>query len=169
MEEEKRYAVLLTDHHEVKVIEQQPGEEVFDCGRRAIGCDWIELVNLTNFRKANLLMMIDEEGKIKDGEKYVNCVASYMYGTQAHGDPIIGNAVLIQSAGEDLVMMTKADAERMAERVSEMQKFAIPMISQRLHLIPAPAKGIRDDLQKKDPEKAVSPRRQRCNQDSMER
>ena len=168
-ENEKQYGVLLTDHQEVKVIEQLPGEEVFDCGRRAIGCDWIELVDLTPFRKLNMIMMIDEEGKLKDGEKYVNCVASYMYGSQAHGDPIIGNAILIKSDGEDLTMLTKAEADRMAERVAELRDIAIPMISQRFHLTPSRVKRIHDSLQKNDSEMSDTSRRQRCNLDSMER
>lgn len=42
--DEKQYAVLLTETQDVKVIACNPDKDIFDIGREAIDCDWIELV-----------------------------------------------------------------------------------------------------------------------------
>ena len=41
--DDKRFAVLLTDAQEVKILECDPQKEMFDIAREAIGCEWIEL------------------------------------------------------------------------------------------------------------------------------
>lgn len=94
--DEKRYAVLLTETQEVKVLACNPARDMFDIGREAIGCDWIELVEAEPLAKDGLLMMIDEEGKLKPGGALINAAASALYGTERHGDPIVGNAVVVR-------------------------------------------------------------------------
>ena len=42
--EEKKYAVLLTDNQEIKILECDPQEEIFEIARGSLGCEWIELV-----------------------------------------------------------------------------------------------------------------------------
>ena len=61
--DEKQYAVLLTETQDVKVMVCNSGKDMFDIGREAIDCDWIELVEAEPLAKDGLLMMIDEEGK----------------------------------------------------------------------------------------------------------
>lgn len=78
-----------------KVIACNPDKDIFDIGREAIGCDWIELVEAEPLAKDGLLMMIDEEGKLKPGGALINATASALYGTEQHGDPIMGNAVIV--------------------------------------------------------------------------
>ena len=65
--DEKQYAVLLTETQDVRVMACNPDKDMFDIGREAIGCDWIELVEAEPLAKDGLLMMIDEEGKLKPG------------------------------------------------------------------------------------------------------
>ena len=48
--DEKQYAVLLTETQDVKVMACDSGKDIFDIGREAIGCDWIELVGDDGFR-----------------------------------------------------------------------------------------------------------------------
>lgn len=84
---DKTYGVLLTDAQEIKLIQIKPNEGIFDCGRRTIGCEWIELVEPNSFSEQNLVMMIDEEAKLKDGGKYVNCIASFTYEYLCHAAP----------------------------------------------------------------------------------
>lgn len=64
---EKQYAVLLTETQDVRIIACNPEREMFDIAREAMGCDWIELVEAEPLAKDDLLMMIDEEGKLKPG------------------------------------------------------------------------------------------------------
>ena len=68
-----------------KVIACNPDKDIFDIGREAIGCDWIELVEAEPLAKDGLLMMIDEEGKLKPGGALINATASALYGTEQHG------------------------------------------------------------------------------------
>ena len=91
--DEKRFAVLLTDTQDVKIVECDPQEEMFDIARGIIGCDWIELVEPEPLAKDGCLLLIDEEGKLRDEDLPINCVASDLYGSDQHGDPIIGNAI----------------------------------------------------------------------------
>ena len=108
--DEKQYAVLLTETQDVKVIACNPDKDIFDIGREAIGCDWIELVEAEPLAKDGLLMMIDEEGKLKPGGALINAIASALYGTEQHGDPIMGNAVIVRTTGEDLELLTAGAA-----------------------------------------------------------
>ena len=78
---EKQYAVLLTETQDVRIIACNPEREMFDIAREAIGCDWIELVEAEPLAKDDLLMMIDEEGKLKPGGALINATASALYGT----------------------------------------------------------------------------------------
>ena len=82
----------------------------------AIGCDWIELVEAEPLAKDGLLMMIDEEGKLKPGGALINATASALYGTERHGDPIMGNAVIVRTTGENLELLTSGEAEQLAVR-----------------------------------------------------
>ena len=59
--DEKQYAVLLTETQDVKVIACNPDKDIFDIGREAIGCDWIELVEAESLAKDGLLMLIDRK------------------------------------------------------------------------------------------------------------
>ena len=74
--DEKKFAVLLTDTQEVKILECDPQEEMFEIARGAIGCDWIELVETEALSKDGYLLLIDEEGKLRDDDLMINCIAS---------------------------------------------------------------------------------------------
>ena len=97
-----------------KVIACNPDKDIFDIGREAIGCDWIELVEAEPLAKDGLLMMIDEEGKLKPGGALINATASALYGTEQHGDPIMGNAVIVRTTGENLELLTFGEAEQLS-------------------------------------------------------
>ena len=49
------YGVMLTSGQAVNIAEVNPGEKVFDCARRNIGCDWIEIVEPNVLRDHNYL------------------------------------------------------------------------------------------------------------------
>ena len=59
--DEKKYAVQLTDSQEVKLLECDPEKEMFDIGREAIGCEWIELVEPEPLARDGYLLMIDRK------------------------------------------------------------------------------------------------------------
>ena len=100
--DEKKFAVMLTDTQEIKTLECDPQEELFEIARGTIGCEWIELVEVEPLAKDGYLMLIDEEGKLKKGPVSINCLASDLYGADRHGDAIVGNVMIVRAEDETL-------------------------------------------------------------------
>ena len=80
------YGVMLTSGQAVGIVEVEPGEKMFDCARRAIDCEWIEVVEPAGLQGQDYVLLIDEESKLKGDVHFVNCIASYLYESQEHGD-----------------------------------------------------------------------------------
>ena len=160
MMDEKKYAVLLTDMQEIKVLECDPQQELFDVARDCIGCDWIELVDLNPGSSDGCVMLIDEEGKLRSELASINCVASDLYGSSVHGDPIVGNAVLVRAADDSLELMTSDAADKLAARLTDGRDAAIEKISRAFGIRPVPVNAA---------DKADLSRRQSCRKNDMER
>lgn len=160
MMDEKKYAVLLTDGQEVKILECDPQEELFNIARDSIGCDWIELIDLNPGSADGYVMLIDEEGKLRDQDLLINCVASDLYGADRHGDPIIGNAVIVKAADDSLELMTHGDAQGLAHKLEQRLEQSVEKISRAFGLIPIP---------KPETEISETARRQSCKRNEMER
>ena len=157
---EKQYAVLLTETQDVRIIACNPEREMFDIAREAIGCDWIELVEAEPLAKDDLLMMIDEEGKLKPGGALINATASALYGTQQHGDPIMGNAVVVRTNGENLELLTAGEAKQLAARMENVRDQALQKIAEAF---------ARRPTSKQERSTSSLPRRQPCRKDNLER
>ena len=158
--DEKQYAVLLTETQDVKVIACNPDKDIFDIGREAIGCDWIELVEAEPLAKDGLLMMIDEEGKLKPGGALINATARALYGTERHGDPIMGNAVIVRTTGENLELLTSGEAEQLAVRMEAVRDSALQKIAEAF---------ARRSAHQRERAAALSARRQPCKKGDLER
>lgn len=158
--DEKQYAVLLTETQSVKVIACNPDKDIFDIGREAIGCDWIELVEAEALAKDGLLMLIDEEGKLKPGGALINATASALYGTERHGDPIMGNAVIVQTTGENLELLTAGEAEQLAIRMEAIRDRALQKIAETF---------ARRSAHRQERSASALARRQPCRKDNLER
>lgn len=158
--DDKRLAVLLTDAQEVNILECDPQKEMFDIAREAIGCEWIELIEPEPLARDGLVMMIDEEGKLRNGTAFINCVASHLYGSERHGDPIVGHAVIVKSAEESLELLTAAEAKQVAFSMEQSRGLAIEKIAEAFGLRPA---------HKKTQERSKPTRRQPCKKNNMER
>lgn len=73
-----------------------------DACHNALGCSSIQTAS-TVFR--GVVLIIDEEGKLWDGwENRINIVASILHGSNR--DPIVGDAILAQIDGENLVPLS---------------------------------------------------------------
>ena len=78
-----------------------------------IGCDWVEVVQLPRFIP-NSCLIVDEDGLLKKDPE-INYIASLLYDTPVHGNPIAGNAVLCsQKYGINGVDTTDFDADTAA-------------------------------------------------------
>ena len=160
LEDERKYAVLLTDTQEIKIVECDPQEEMFGIARGLIGCEWIELVEAAPLSKQGYLMLIDDEGKMKGGEIPINCIASDLYASDQHSDPIAGKTMIVRAADEKLELLTASEAKQMADNLMMNRDKAIDKISHAFGLIPT---------QKDEPEIVSASRRQPCKKNDMER
>ena len=138
--DEKKFAVLLTDTQDVKIVECDPQEEMFDIARGIIGCDWIELVEPEPLTKDGYLLLIDEEGKLRDEDLPINCI--------------------VHAADERLELLSADEATRLAGSLEEKRDLAVEKISRAFGLLPVqkPERDIKDLT-----------RRQPCRKNSRER
>ena len=164
--DEALYGVLLTDAQEIGFVEIKPDEDILSCTYRGIGCNTVEFVEPDELTKRGMVMLVDEEGKLREGSKFINCVASFLYGSQEHGDPIVGNAMIVKLGDEQLEMLTGMEAAQLAKEMTELRGKAIDDIADAFHLRPAAKKSISDDLQKSS---VQGERRQPCKPTSQER
>lgn len=85
------------------------GEPLLDSLQKEVG-GYIEVVH-PKYLPEGLCMVVDDEGRLKDYP--VNNIASVLYGTPEHGQPIVGNAVILREGfvdGErDFVSLTDDD------------------------------------------------------------
>ena len=165
---ESIYGVVLTDGQQVGITEWKPQDDLFTCARNAIHCDMIEIVEPEILAKRSLVLLIDEESKLKNSELFVNCIASYLYKTQEHGDAIIGNAVIVKRNEESLEMLSGLEAVNLAQEMTQQRSHAVETISKALQIPPTPAPK-REYSLFSGMRKKTSPNRQPCTQERMER
>ena len=75
------------------------GEPLLDSLQKELG-GYIEMVH-PKYLPEGLCMVVDDEGRLKGSA--INNIASVLYGTPEHGQPIVGNAVILREgfvAGE---------------------------------------------------------------------
>ncbi len=158
--DERKFAVMLTDTQEIKTLECDPQEELFAIARGSIGCEWIELVEAEPLAQKGFLTLTDEESKLKKGPVSINCLASDLYGSDRHGDAIVGNAMVVRAGDEHLTLLTKEEATTLAAKLKAKRDLAIEKISAAFGLKP---------IVKPKLEIVSLSRRQSCRKNSMER
>ncbi len=145
---EKMFAVQVTDTQEVKLLPCDPEKDLCDIGCEAIGCDWIEMVELNSLADHHLIMIIDEEGKFKE-KCYVNCIASHLYGSEQHGDPIVGNVVIVKDCDENLEPMTEKEAKQLVTVLEASRAESIEKVAKAFGLRPISSMS-RENAEKKN-------------------
>lgn len=98
----------LIEQHE---IDEKAYEYKFEAFAAAIGCEWIDIVHAANLPEGYCLV-VDDEGLLK-GQPVVNLIASYLYGTQEHGQPLCGDVLIAKDEytpdGLETVGLEEAD------------------------------------------------------------
>ena len=64
----------------------------------------------------------------------INCIASDLYGSDHHGDPIVGSAVIVHANEESLELMTNAEAKALADGLNRQREHSIEKISKAFGL-----------------------------------
>lgn len=103
----------------IELVERQDGESVLDFCYRVIGCNTIDIVAPQNLDD-KYCMVVDDEGLCADQPR-LNAFASYLYGAHVHGQPIVGNAVLMKNHRDDdgvsTIWLDKAEASALAASI----------------------------------------------------
>ena len=109
------YVLKIKTDHSVEIIER-PDDVEYTWYAKQIGCDYIELVHPRYF---GYTLVLDEEGKMKANR--MNLIASGMYGTFEHGDPIVGDALLVNEditdEGTNIIGFTLEKAFALKKRI----------------------------------------------------
>ena len=124
--------VLVTTNCEVSVIDypvDKPDDYMAELRGfyNAISCDCIEIVNARYLNPilnedTHLVMVVDEEGLMNI--KRLNIVGSLFYGTHEHGNPIVGDILIMTQEitfdGPALAGLDEAVAESVAAKIRDI-------------------------------------------------
>ena len=103
-------ALVVNTQNEMRKVEYDPPH--YDVLRNAVG-GWYEHVHPMGLKRP-YSMMVNEEGLLLGLP--LNPLGSLLYGTQAHGQPIVGDIVFVKDGyhdGEpDVVGLDDAEAQR---------------------------------------------------------
>ena len=116
---QKACIYLSTHSFEPQIVPVQ-GEDIMDTVRKMIGCEWIEVVHPRRLSE-QYAVLVDEEGLLKASPVF-NEIASYLYEIEQHGQPIVGDAVIVRvvydpEAGAGLEWLSPEEAEILANNI----------------------------------------------------
>lgn len=110
--------VVVTTNHEVRV--EDFSDPLYKTVGSAVG-GYIEHVKPARLRHP-YCMIVNEEGRLLDLP--LNYVGSYFYGTDQHGEPIVGNIVIMKDGyrgGEpDIVGLNDVEAEQIKDVIIDL-------------------------------------------------
>lgn len=120
------YAVKLSTTLNIEIVEKKPDQGLLDFCYQNIGCQYVETVHARYFQEPYILM-IDEEGRLKD-KPSINFIASYLYGTHEHHEPIVGNVLVMKlgmtDEGPDILPLDEAEARQVEESMRKISNIA---------------------------------------------
>ncbi len=99
-----------------------------DSFSQIIECEYIEIVRPRNCKHS---LIVDEEGRLKENK--INILASYLYGTHFHYQPIMGTVLVcdITPYGE-ITGLTDDSAIEFKKKLDDIYLFAFNMIKNAL-------------------------------------
>lgn len=69
-------------------------------------------------------LLIDEEGRVREDTPEINWIASFWYGANVHGEPILGDVVIMKDAitsqGPDIVGLTEEETKDVIEHIRHL-------------------------------------------------
>lgn len=101
---DNKVSLIDVDFSDFKSIQQAIGGH-FETVRTQLMVDY--------FNDLSVIMLVDEEGLIKDLP--VNALGCALYGTPQHGYPIVGDLIFARIAGEDII--APDDPEALKDRL----------------------------------------------------
>lgn len=148
MENEKNFAVLLgVSYMRVEKVDVTGAKTLLGKLYELIdnGCDIVEPVRVKGLPEG-YVMIVDEEGRLKANQE-LNVIGSYLYGMHKHGEPIVGNAVIVKEVytndGVEWAWLTEEEADNIERKMSgRIWRDAIMKISKYLEDLLEPENDI---------------------------
>lgn len=120
------YAVKLNTQLDIEIVEKRPDQGLLDFCYQNIGCQYVETVH-PRYLQEPYILMVDEEGRLKD-KPSINFIASYLYGTHEHHEPIVGNVLVMKlgmtDEGPDILPLDEAEARQVEESMRKISNIA---------------------------------------------
>ena len=122
MEKQECYLVVLSDEKlKPDIVALSYKADIMKILKKIIQTEICEFVHPEKLDCSRFLMLVDENSKLFDPPRgYVNVLASYLYGTEKHCDPIIGKAVIVKLIPEDFDYLTFEEAVEICEMLHPM-------------------------------------------------
>ena len=107
-----KYCVLLDAlENRAKPLPLKPGVSLLENAYKVMGCRSVQLVPLYPDRlPKGYEAVTDDEVWCRDGSKVFNPLASWLYGCDDHGTPIMNNAAVFKVKRDDFTGMTEEEA-----------------------------------------------------------
>lgn len=110
-----QYSIKLLPSGKTEKVENAKNLSMADFICEHVGCDIFEKVNVRGLGR-DYILVIDEEGRLKD-DPLLNPFASWLYGFQDHGCPIVGVALVMKlvpsPTGFEFGFLDEQEADRL--------------------------------------------------------
>ena len=122
MERQECYLVLMNDEKLKPDIVMLPYKaDIMKILKKIIRTEIVESVHPEKLDCSRFLMLVDENSKMFDPPRgYVNVLASYLYGTEKHCDPIVGKAVIAKLIPQNFDYLSFEEAVEICEKLHPM-------------------------------------------------
>jgi hypothetical protein len=114
--EEVAKKVIIISTNSDPCVKDLPNLDIHTVGREVGGC--IEQVWPCRLSPP-YLMVVNEEGRLTGLP--VNPVASYLYGTDTHGVPVVGNAVILREYQNDWAGLRESDIDALLKQLERAE------------------------------------------------
>ena len=110
-----RYCVLLNaESQKAEPVKAKSGESLMKIAHRLIECDMLQLLPLYPGRLPNGYAAVCDEN-VYGKYSAINPIASWLYGSDEHGAPVVRNVVVFRLRKDDFGWMTAEEATAIAD------------------------------------------------------
>ena len=126
MEMQECYLVVMSDEKVKPDLIKLPYKaDIMKILKMVIRTEIVESVHPEKLDCSRFLMLVDKNSRMFDPPRgYVNVLASYLYGTEKHFEPIIGKAVIVKLIPENFDYLSFDEAVEICEMLHLMTESA---------------------------------------------
>lgn len=121
------YAIKLDLKGRAEKVQKPDGMSMLDFIYQECDCNIFEVVHAKGLR-SGFFLAIDEEGLLKE-MPFINPFASWLYGYQKHGNPIVGKALILKEVmtddGMDSALLDDDEADLLLAWLNERREIMI--------------------------------------------